>query len=285
METFIALDNNDFCRLQLNTGQRKKIQKYQTQLLEKYNAVPVEEDTEKLEDIIEEDYLSDFEQAGPSISLEKEFDIDLIFRQSAEGLRIMELLRQENSVDFKLIKSITTILSEYLVKRFGYHPNAHYKDVIAKSLVRRYEMLSTSAACPQALWFYPNGRGPGKHSGKIHYHIEYMVKKDKQQIHQPRRLGDVHDGDDIDVAQGTANQDDSSIIDKLKYIVPTDASLNAIMSDWVKTFETRKKIRDSGDDSNIVDQLLDAFPLMTEYNGSLITMDFELMFFQSCGLP
>lgn len=72
IETFIALDNEDFCRLQLNTGQRKKIQKYQHQLLEKYNAVPVKENPEEQEedDLIEEDDSTEYE-AGHSISLEK----------------------------------------------------------------------------------------------------------------------------------------------------------------------------------------------------------------------
>lgn len=29
----------------------------------------------------------------------------------------------------------------------------------------------------QALWFYQNGRGDGKHAGKIHYHMEYLAKQ------------------------------------------------------------------------------------------------------------
>ncbi|XP_065095219.1 uncharacterized protein LOC135717187 [Ochlerotatus camptorhynchus] len=188
----------------------------------------------------------------------REFDIDLVFRQSSEGLRIMELLRQENSVNSKLIKSITTVLSDYLVRRFGYHPNA-------------YNVLkSSSTAIPHALWFYPHGRGQGKHSGKIHYHIEYMVKKYKQQVHQPRRLGNVDtiDGDDNNMLQASEIQNDS--IERLKYIVPTDASLEVIKNDWGQTFGARKIIRDNGDDAKLVDELLEAFPLMIEFSGSLV---------------
>ncbi|XP_065078792.1 uncharacterized protein LOC135701788 [Ochlerotatus camptorhynchus] len=239
----------------------------------------VDEELEQEEDdLIEEDDSTEYE-AGHSISLEKEFDIDLVFRQSAEGLRIMELLRQENSVNSKLIKSITTVLSDYLVRRFGYHPNMHYKDIIARSLVSKYNVLkSSSTAIPHALWFYPHGRGQGKHSGKIHYHIEYMVKKYKQQVHQPRRLGNVDtiDVDDNNMLQASEIQNDS--IERLKYIVPTDASLEVIKNDWGQTFGARKIIRDNGDDAKLVDELLEAFPLMIEFSGSLISVDFEVMF-------
>nr|XP_029725221.1 uncharacterized protein LOC109418169 [Aedes albopictus] len=152
VETFVALDNTDFCRLELTTGQRKKILKYQSQLLKKFNCVPVKENSQQEEDFVEEasEDTAECEIVGDSIPLENEFDIDLVFRQSAEGLRIMELLRQENEVDGKLIKAITTVLCDYLVRRFGYHPSMHYKDVIAKSLVRKYSTLkSRSAAIPE----------------------------------------------------------------------------------------------------------------------------------------
>lgn len=76
VETFVALDNEDFSRLQLNTGQRKKIQKYQIRLLEKYNAIPVKENAEEEG---EDDFLEDEEEADSTknenavqpISLEK----------------------------------------------------------------------------------------------------------------------------------------------------------------------------------------------------------------------
>lgn len=99
----------------------------------------------------------------------------------------------------------------------------HYKDVIARSLVSKYNSLKSSkAAIPHALWFYPHGRGQGKHSGKIHYHIEYMVKKDKQQIHQPRRHGnvDIIDGDDNNMLQtDDNNQNDPAMVTNITLLI------------------------------------------------------------------
>lgn len=119
-----------------------------------------------------------------------------------------------------------------------------------------------------------------------------MVKKYKQQVHQPRRLGNVDtiDGDDNNMLQASEIQNDSAMvnnitlliklfkiiglfifqIERLKYIVPTDASLEVIKNDWGQTFGARKIIRDNGDDAKLVDELLEAFPLMIEFSGSLV---------------
>ncbi|XP_062550817.1 uncharacterized protein LOC134215705 isoform X2 [Armigeres subalbatus] len=181
METFAMLDETDFNRLNLNTGQRKKIQKLQK---ESQNAAKFIQkdlsDSVPYEDI---EYIDS--EADASVSLEKEFDIDLVFQATPEGRYIIQSLQEQNSVTSKLIKSVTKVLSEYLIERFGFHPSVHHKNIVATSLVNKYKILkSESADIPQALWFYPNGRGYGRHSGKLHYHIEYLVKKHEKQIHR-----------------------------------------------------------------------------------------------------
>ncbi|XP_062709201.1 uncharacterized protein LOC109407266 [Aedes albopictus] len=156
----------------------------------------------------------------------------------------------------------------------------HNKDIVARSLTKKYSMLrSINAEIPQALWFYPNGRGPGKHSGKIHYHIEYMVKKDRKQV-RSKTPAESNDTSPIEGngSQACDNETLLAMIEKLKYIVPTDASLEVIKDDWMQTFDARKKIRDSKDVATLVDRMIENFPLSIEFDGSLIATDFALMF-------
>lgn len=83
---------------------------------------------------------------------------------------------------------------------FYSHPDAHYKNNIAISLIEKYPALSSkSAALPQviiinkfvnshihffnlfkALFFYPHAKGTGKHGGRMQWRIEHLVKKHNQ---------------------------------------------------------------------------------------------------------
>ncbi|XP_062533987.1 uncharacterized protein LOC134203011 [Armigeres subalbatus] len=247
LDTFNSLDDSDFSRLNFTTGQRKKIIKIQSELQEKnpYVGIPKEEPHPD-EEYLDYEMIDQDEEQCNIISLEKEFDIDLIFKQSPEGQRIMELLKEQNMVDSKLIKAITIVLCEYLVSRFGYHPSAFYKNIIAKSLVRKYSILkSTTAQVEQALWFFPDGRGPGKHCGKLHYHIEYMVKKFKQQIRRSASQNNDENNTNEDPIDDTPDDETNldEIVNKLKFIVPSEASLDIIKEDWIRTFATRNLIR------------------------------------------
>ena len=76
------MDNTDFCRLELTTGQRKKILKYQSQLLKKFNCVPVKENSQQEEDFVEEasEDTAECEIVGDSISLENVMKDTLIVK-------------------------------------------------------------------------------------------------------------------------------------------------------------------------------------------------------------
>ena len=57
-------------------------------------------------------------------------------------------------------------------------PSAFHKNLLAQSLVRSYPALkSSNPDVPQALWFHPNARGKNHHSGRLHYHMEYLARK------------------------------------------------------------------------------------------------------------
>lgn len=38
-------------------------------------------------------------------------------------------------------------------------------------------MQSSNPDVPQALWFHQHARGPHRHSGRLHYHLEYLIRK------------------------------------------------------------------------------------------------------------
>lgn len=38
-------------------------------------------------------------------------------------------------------------------------------------------LRSSNANVPQALWFHQHARGPHRHSGRLHYHLEYLIRK------------------------------------------------------------------------------------------------------------
>lgn len=57
-------------------------------------------------------------------------------------------------------------------------PSAFQKNVVALSLVQTYPILrSSNENVPQALWFHQHARGQHRHSGRLHYHLEYLVRK------------------------------------------------------------------------------------------------------------
>ncbi|XP_062559100.1 uncharacterized protein LOC134223889 [Armigeres subalbatus] len=208
----------------------------------------------------------------------QEFDIDCLFQQTPEGRTIIEKLNEQKSVDSKLIKAITTILSDYLINRFGYHPSAHHKNIVAKSLVNKYDVLrSNSAEVPQALWFYPHGRGHGRHSGKLHFHIEYLVKKFEKQIRRTKDGNVAIETVDTLVSDLTDDQL-NDVIAKLKFIVPSEASFEIIKSDWMKTFEARNALRSKENPGDLIEIMMEQFPLSTSFNGQLINLEFNEMF-------
>lgn len=57
-------------------------------------------------------------------------------------------------------------------------PSAFQKNLVALSLVQTYPILrSSNGNVPQALWFHQHARGQHRHSGRLHYHLEYLVRK------------------------------------------------------------------------------------------------------------
>ncbi|KXJ77608.1 hypothetical protein RP20_CCG006869, partial [Aedes albopictus] len=161
-------------------------------------------------------------------------------------------------------------------------PSVHHKDVVAKSLVSKYPVLkSESADVPQAVWFYPNGRGYGKHGGKLHYHIEYMVKKDKKQVRHSKAVADaaqeLSSSSDPTTSSGESDSTDlADTINKLKFVVPSKESYKIIRNDWIKTMTMRNVIRQKNPGS--YDELIEMFPLSTSFDGLLIDLDFVEMF-------
>ncbi|XP_055525351.1 uncharacterized protein LOC129718526 isoform X1 [Wyeomyia smithii] len=165
---------------------------------------------------------------------------------------------------------------------FLVHPSTHYKNIIAVSLVNKYDMLKSEfAEVPQAVWFYPHGRGYGKHSGKLHYRIEYMVKKHEKQIRQNKVIPNVNINFDASTSNATGTSLETTeenlieIVENLKFIVPSDESLEMIRANWIKTFKIRQEHRRKVTEPEL---MLEMFPLSTAFRGALINLDFNDMF-------
>ncbi|XP_065090547.1 uncharacterized protein LOC135711600 [Ochlerotatus camptorhynchus] len=276
LETFSLLDNDDFTRLKLSTKMVKTIQKLQ-KLLE--NDLVVEELEDHIEDIIEthaDDVgtNSNAENDDRSFNLEQEINVDQIFTKTQTGREIQEFLVEGYKPTEKVSKQITHILCDYLVSAYGERPSTFYKEMLARSLVKTYPVLaSTASDIPHALWFYKNGRGSGRHSGKIHYRMEFLAKKsDKRVFH---RLSD--DCQTLRASEVSEYDQDEATIDdlvlELQFAVPTEQSKSRIMDLWKQTLRFRNNIREEV----TFLQFMKDFPVATAFGGALISFDFESM--------
>ncbi|XP_065072696.1 uncharacterized protein LOC135697046 [Ochlerotatus camptorhynchus] len=183
IETFMALNEQDFKRLSMTTKMIKLIIKIQEQ--HRANFEP--------EEWIEEEIVLNASRNGYfipktehvnstnpyiEIDLEQIVNIDTVFGKTNEGLAIMEVLKENSRPNEMIIKKITMLLCDCLRSLFGCRPSNFYKNQISTSLVRTYSNLATKTGdVPQALWFHPHARGTNRHAGRIHYHMEYLARK------------------------------------------------------------------------------------------------------------
>ncbi|EAT37863.1 AAEL010194-PA [Aedes aegypti] len=266
------LDNNDFTRLNLTTKMIKTIQKFQ-KLVE--NDLVVEE----LDEQVEEEMTIEHKIEPPTenklpISLEKEIDVALIFSQTQNGREIHEMLAAGNRPSDKIITSITHIACDYLKSTYGVRPSTYYKETLARSLIKTYPVLaSTASDIPHALWFHKNGRGDGRHAGKIHYRMESLAKQSDSRVFLRQR-----DAEQVPQTSGTTVVDKEEpnideLVDELRCIVPTHQEKGKIEELWKKTIIQRNKARDEG----FFLQYLKDFPVALAFDGQLISLDFQLL--------
>ncbi|XP_062535178.1 uncharacterized protein LOC134204375 [Armigeres subalbatus] len=133
-----------------------------------------------------DDDCSDATDENPyhGIRLEKEININRVLTRTEQGKQIMECLKQGIRPNEKLMNQIKHVLCEYCLNYvFFSRPSAFQKNLIALSLVETYPILrSSNNDVPQALWFHQHARGLHRHSGRLHYHLEYLIRKSANQV-------------------------------------------------------------------------------------------------------
>lgn len=211
------------------------------------------------------------------IRLEKEINIDKVFKRTADGLQVMEQLKQNATTDDKLFKKIQVILCNFLQFNFGIRPSAFHKNLTALSLVNCYPSLrAVTLDTPQALWFHPHARGKHRHAGRLHYHLEYLVRKSSDRVIKKSKpvLFDTQATaamkvDEVDV--DAENIED--MINELKFICPGPNTKKRAEELWLQTYINRHTLRNKGE----FHLFLQDNPVATCFNGELLALDFQIL--------
>ncbi|XP_062551493.1 uncharacterized protein LOC134216658 [Armigeres subalbatus] len=275
VETFLDLDEQDFTRLRLKTKLIKTIQKIQKD----YMNNPIIEELEEGDPLSISDNGNGEGNGGPSenpyrgILLEQAIDINIIFSKTPSGNEIMEVLNEEINPNDKLLNQINRLLCEFLKLNYGLHPSTFHKNLLAVSLVNTYPVLgSTNRDVPQALWFYPHGRGKYRHAGRIHYHMEYMSRKsDKRMVNRPRSIEQLAQ---LPVEVTDSDDNIEELILELKFISPNSNTKSRAEELWMITFSDREKYRKNKD----FQEYLKLYQVASAFDGIMISMDFVKMY-------
>ncbi|XP_058445906.1 uncharacterized protein LOC131427042 [Malaya genurostris] len=282
LETFLTLNERDFIRLQLTTKMIKWIEKLQLEY--KKNDYLEHESEEWIQEnlCMSESHISDIETINQNwsvdnpysgINLEEINNIDRIFERTQEGSAIMEALKENYRPKETFIKRINSLLCECLKSLHGCRPNNFYKIQIAISLVKSYPALASPTDVPQALWFHAHARGLNHHAGRIHYHMEYLARKSEDRVIKRRRIEEYPPSSDVSFIPMNENTSDDCIQQamlELKFIVPSQQNKNRIIELWNISFQNRQQSRELKHSFECIDD----FPVLTAYNGELITLDF-----------
>ncbi|XP_062535172.1 uncharacterized protein LOC134204360 [Armigeres subalbatus] len=300
---FVDLNEQDFVRLRLRTKTIKVIQRLQKEfesasIVEEYIVEESGEDCElgdvKVAPVFDssvscayrqpeqvhvdaeredEETQDNKTQSNPykGILLEKKINIDRIFERTDDGMQVMESLKQGEKPNDKMLTRIKKLLCEYLQLTYGMRPSAFHKNIMAVSLVDTYPILrSTTPDVPQALWFYPNARGQHRHSGRLHYHLEYLVRKSTdRKILRVKRVATPTDPLGEGSLQAFAYNIEQ-MIEELKFLCPGPNTRKRAEELWDNTFEERNKFRKTEE----FHLFLMECPAATAFDGYLLKLDF-----------
>ncbi|XP_055537684.1 uncharacterized protein LOC129725654 isoform X2 [Wyeomyia smithii] len=281
LETFLELNERDYSRLQLTTKMIKTIEKLQAQFREK------PEDCKEHEEWIEEVSNNDSEYCQENavswdadnpyhgISLEENISIDRILERTSDGIVLMEILQENERISDSITRKICNVLCECLKSLYGCRPSNFHKNQMAISLVQSYPSLAaTTKEVPQALWFHAHARGLNRHAGRIYYRMEYLARKSEERVIKRRRLQviPVNINHSVDLPTDDLSVTESQeLLLELKYICPNQQTRARVLKLWEKTFTIRRN-----NYSSMLD-LLESFPVLSAYNGELISYDFKMM--------
>ncbi|XP_062534937.1 uncharacterized protein LOC134204120 [Armigeres subalbatus] len=288
LQTFLELDSGDFARLKLCTKVIKFIQRVQKEF---YDDPVLEErleecDEDVLDEVpsaVEEPDETQYEETTPDgsndyrgIVLQTIIDVNVIFKRTSNGREIIELLKEGLKPNDSCMSAIKRILCDYLKSAFGLRPSAYHKNLLAKSLVHTYPALSsTTLDVPQALWFHPNGRGKHRHSGRLHYHMEYLARTSGNRIINRRKL-QVEEIKIEENDSGICSAQDidlDAVTQELKFLCPGPNTKLRAEELWHLTFHERQDLRLK----KTFFTYLETYPVATAFNGCMILLEFRTM--------
>nr|XP_029728108.1 uncharacterized protein LOC115266270 [Aedes albopictus] len=172
------------------------------------------------------------------------------------------------------MNDIKNVLCEFLQSVYGFRPSAFHKNLLAQSLVRSYPaLMSSNPDVPQALWFHPNARGKNHHSGRLHYHMEYLARKSGVRIvHRGTRQTEETNGTEetgADSANSGEEADMVAVVQELKFLCPGPNTKLRAEELWHLTFNERKEMRQN----RTFHVYLETYPAATTaFNGSLVSI-------------
>ncbi|XP_058820942.1 uncharacterized protein LOC131683138 isoform X2 [Topomyia yanbarensis] len=254
MQTFVELDNYDFMRLKLRTKVIKLIQRMQKEILDD---TVIEETLENESDEPNNNGEDDILNVDGEVVHEEELENNdrnnvyhgvVLETRTPNGKAVMEILKEGQKPNDICLTAIKRILCEYLKSMYGLRPSAFYKNLLAQSLVNTYPQLTSSTPdVPQALWFHPNGRGQHRHSGRLHYHMEYLaqvsgvriVNRQKMQITQ----GKVISSEGSSTENTEQPVDMNAVIKELKFLCPGPNTKLRAEELWSMTIDERNEMR------------------------------------------
>ncbi|XP_055550930.1 uncharacterized protein LOC129733254 isoform X2 [Wyeomyia smithii] len=204
-------------------------------------------------------------------------NIDRVLERTEDGKSIMENLKANKQPAESITKKISYILCDCLKYIYGCRPSNFYKNQIALSLVRSYPISAAKGSdVPQALWFHAHARGVNRHAGRIHYRMEYLARKSEQRVVKRRRINETPAISPVTKAIDTEDflspEELNTSVDELKFITPNAQSRNRIVEVWNKTVSHLLCML-----TEDTDQYVNYFPVLSAFNGLLISMDFKYL--------
>ncbi|XP_065081450.1 uncharacterized protein LOC135704016 [Ochlerotatus camptorhynchus] len=184
----------------------------------------------------------------------------------------MEALKETTKSNETIIRKVGNILCDCLKSLYGCRPCNFYKNQIAVLLVQSYPITAAeSTETPQALWFHPHARGTNRHAGRIHYRMKYLSRKSEERVTKRRRIADQEE--DVQLISPAAPEDIDKAESELKFIIPNSQMKSRVIELWNATFKMRHQYRI---ENQFIGYAAD-FPVITAYNGELLTMDFKII--------
>ncbi|XP_055542750.1 uncharacterized protein LOC129728338 [Wyeomyia smithii] len=135
-------------------------------------------------------------------------------------------------------------------------------------------LASSSSDVPQALWFHANARGRHKHSGRLHYHMEYLARKSGER--KVRRVILETQSDTITdplASTQTIIENIEEMRLELKFLCPSPKTKERAVELWQITFDERNVIRQQSK----IDVYMNEYPVFSAFNGLMIELDFTML--------